>query len=332
MAEEFFIGAEPFLFKIRGGPVPQYYKDTNKHLQDLADVYGSGPRVDPNIHVAWRLYYHIVKLRDMLDDEIFRTNMRRLHTAPYEMFGVRGSLLLWKKLKEDAQGWDNADGPGSLKRIGDEARRQEREDREELYVSDGEIQPQRKEVAYSSGDEDGNSGHVDMGRRKTVVHVAIPMDPLGTNGLKDKGRSCVTRSKKASGRRSGTDTDEIDQTHPKKKPKFNGLLTSSDLKRFPPQEREKYLMSLPGKRKARTKCEYCEELDLNCFLPAATNAHPNPACIRCCARKRGCSARKAALWSAAPSSVLSQVHSRAHASDSEVDESQIASSSRSIRY
>ncbi len=179
--------------------------------------------------------------------------MRRLHTAPYEMFGVRGSLLLWKKLKEDAQGWDNADGPGSLKRIGDEARRQEREDREELYVSDGEIQPQRKEVAYSSGDEDGNSGHVDMGRRKTVVHVAIPMDPLGTNGLKDKGRSCVTRSKKASGRRSGTDTDEIDQTHPKKKPKFNGLLTSSDLKRFPPQEREKYLMSLPGKRKARTK-------------------------------------------------------------------------------
>ncbi len=66
MAEEFFIGAEPFLFKIRGGPVPQYYKDINKHLQDLADVYGSGPRVDPNIHVAWRLYYHIVKLRDML--------------------------------------------------------------------------------------------------------------------------------------------------------------------------------------------------------------------------------------------------------------------------
>ncbi|PBK62815.1 hypothetical protein ARMSODRAFT_1024576 [Armillaria solidipes] len=330
MAEEFFIGAEPFLFKIRGGPVPQYYKDTNKHLQDLADVYDRGPLVDRHIPAAWRLYYHIVKLRDMLDDEAFRTNMRRLHSAPYEMLGVRGSLLLWKKLKEDAQGWDNADGPGSLKRIGDEARRQEREDREELYVSDGEIQPQRKEVAYSSGDENGDLREVDMGRRKIVVHCVIPMDPLKTKGSKDKGPSSVTRSKRASGRRSGTDTDEIDETHPKKKPKFNDLLTSHDLKRLPPQEREKYLMSLPGKRKARTRCENCEELGLNCFLPATTNAHRNPACIQCWARKRGCSARKAVSRSAAPSSsILSQVHSRAHASDSEVDKSQIASSSGS---
>ncbi|KAK0222946.1 hypothetical protein EDD85DRAFT_941278, partial [Armillaria nabsnona] len=259
MAKEFFIGAEPFLFKICGGPVPQYYKDTNKYLQDLADAYDSGPRVDPNIHVAWRLYYHIVKLRDMLDDEIFRTNMRRLHSAPYEMFGVRGSLLLWRKLKEDAKRWDDADGRGSLKRIGDKARRQERED-EELYVSDEEVQLRRKEVTtYISEDEDGNLGDVDIRRRETVVRRVIPMDPLEMNGSKDKGPSCVTRSKRASKQRSGSDADEIDEAHPKKKPKLNCHLTSQDLRRLPPPEREKYLMSVLGKRKARTRCERCEE-------------------------------------------------------------------------
>ncbi|KAK0214182.1 hypothetical protein IW262DRAFT_304057 [Armillaria fumosa] len=327
MAEEFFIGAEPFLFKIRGGPVPQYYKDTNKHLQDLAEVYDRGPLADPNIHVAWRLYYHIVKLREMLDDEVFCTNMRRLHSAPYEMLGVRGSILLWKKLKEDARGWENADGPGSLKRIGDEARRQERED-EKLYVSDGEVQQQRRELAYISGDEDGDLGDVDMGRRKTVVYRVIPMDPLETNGSKDKEPSCVTRSKRASGTRPGSDAGEIDEVHPKKKHKLNGHLTSQDWKRLPLPEREKYLMSLPGKWKARTRCENCKKLDLNGFLPAATDALPNPACIQCRARYRGCSARKTTSRSAtSSSSVLSQVHPRAHTSDSEVDESQIASSS-----
>ncbi|KAK0193271.1 hypothetical protein F5146DRAFT_1029852 [Armillaria mellea] len=252
--------------------------------------------------------------------------MHRLHSAPYEMFGVRGSLLLWNKLKEDARGWDNADGPGSLKRIGDEARRQERED-EELYVSDGEVQQQRREVAYSSEDEDGDLGDIDMGRRKIVVHGVIPMDPLEMHGSKDKEPSCVTRSKRASVGRSGTDTDEIDEAHPKKKPKFNGLrvLTSRDLKRLPPSEREKYLMSRPGKWKARTRCKNCEELDLNCFLPAATDAYPNPACIQCRARSRGCSARKATSRSAAPcSSNPSQVHSQAPTSDLEVDESQVA--------
>ncbi|KAK0472000.1 hypothetical protein IW261DRAFT_1597010 [Armillaria novae-zelandiae] len=321
MAGHFFIGAEPFLFKIRGGPVPQYYKHTNKHLQDLADVYDRGPLADTNIHVAWRLYYHIVKLREMLDNEVFRANMRRLHSAPYEMLGVRGSLLLWNRLKEDARGWDNADGPGSLKKIRDEARRQERED-EELYLSNGEVQKQRREVAYISGDEDGDLGDVDEDRRKTIVRRVIPMDPVETNGSKDKEPACVTRSKRALGRKPGSDADEIHEAHPKKKHKWKGHFTSQDLKRLPPPEREKYLMSLPGKRKARTRCENCEELDLNCFLPTATKGRPNPACIQCRARCRGCSARKATSRStASSSSIPSQVHSRAHTSGSEVDES-----------
>lgn len=326
MAENFFIGAEPFLFKIRGGPVPQYYRDTNKHLQELAEVYDGGPLADPNIHVAWQLYYHIIKLREMLDDEVFCTNMRRLHNAPYEMLSVRGSVLLWKKLKEAAQGWDNADGPGSLKRICDEARRQERED-EGLYVSDGEVQQQRNEVVYISGDEDGDFGDAGMSRRKTNVYHVIPMDPLEMNGSKDKGPSlCITHSRRASGRRPGSDADEIDEAHPKKR-KLKCHLTPQDWKRLPLPEREKYLMSLPGKRKARTRCENCEKLDLNCFLPAATDALPNPACIQCRARYRGCSARKITSRPATSySSVSSQVHSRAHTSDSEIDGSQIASS------
>ncbi|SJK99529.1 uncharacterized protein ARMOST_02834 [Armillaria ostoyae] len=251
-AAEFFLGAEPLLFKIRGGPVPPYYQDTNKHLQDLADVYAHGPRADPHIHAAWRIYYHIVQLRDMLDDEAFRTHMRQFHSAPYEMLGVRGSVLLWRKLKEDAKRWDNADGPGSLKKIGDDARRQEREDGD-LYVSDEEIQPQRKDVTYLSGDEAEDAKDVDTGGRKTVVRRVIPMDPMETNGSKDKGRSRVTRSKRALGKRSGADVHEIDEARPKKK--LRGHLSYRDVRLLSLPEREKYLMSILDKSKARTRLQ-----------------------------------------------------------------------------
>ncbi|KAK0470273.1 uncharacterized protein EV420DRAFT_102491 [Desarmillaria tabescens] len=330
MADEFFIGVEPFLFKICGGPVPQYYENTNKRLQDLANVYAGGPRADPHIHAAWRLYYHVVKLRDMLDDEDFRTRMRLLHSAPYEMLDVRGSVLRWRKLKEDAKRWNNADGPGSLKRIGDEARRQEQEEGD-LYASDEDVQLQRKEDAYVSGDEDDNVGDVDMGGRKTARAAprrAIPLDPLdSTKGSDDKGLSRATRSR---GKRPRTEAPEIDKAHPKKKPYLNGRLTSQDVKRLPPLEREKYLMSLPGLSKSRTRCERCEEFNLTCFFPAVTSANPNPACIQCRSRCRGCSARKAGSSSAAPSSsTSSQAQSRADTPESEVEleEGQTASSS-----
>ncbi|KAK0214080.1 hypothetical protein IW262DRAFT_296464 [Armillaria fumosa] len=314
-ATEFFLGAEPLLFKIRGGPVPPYYQEINKHLQDLADVYARGPRTDPHIRAAWRVYYHIVQLRDMLDDDAFRIRMRQLHSAPYQMLGVRGSVLLWRKLKEDAKRWDNADGPGSLKKIGDEARRQEREDRD-LYISDEEIQPQRKEVAYVSEDEDEDAKDVDTKRRKNGVRRVIPMVHIEVNGSKDKGPSRITRSMRASKRRPGADVYEHVESHPKKKLRDN--LSNHDVRRLALPEREKYLMSTLDKSEARTRCKSCSDLDIDCFLPTATKEHPNPACIQCRARRKGCSARIAASPSAASSSsISSQAQSREQTSECE---------------
>ncbi|KAK0204405.1 hypothetical protein DFS33DRAFT_1319843 [Desarmillaria ectypa] len=202
----------------------------------------------------------------------------------------------------EQRGWNNVDGPGSLKSIGDEARRQEREEGD-MYVSNEEVQLQRKEVAYVSGDEDEDAGNVDMGRRKAAApRRAIPTDPLETKGSEDEGPSYVTRSRAALGKRSRTDVPEIDKAHPKKRPYLNDRLTSRDLKQFSLSEREKYFMSLPGMSKARTRCERCEELDIACFFPAATYANPNPACIQCRSRHKACPARETASSSAARSS------------------------------
>ncbi|KAK0193366.1 hypothetical protein F5146DRAFT_997975 [Armillaria mellea] len=237
-AAEFFLGAEPLLFKIRGGPVPPYYQETNKHLQDLADVYANGPRADPHIDAAWRIYYHIVRLRDMLDNETFRTHMRQLHSAPYEMLGVRGSVLLWRKLKEDAKRWDNADGPGSLKKIGDDARRQEREDRDLVKMSSMSLGTKMKIRRMSI-----------RGEERIASAAVIPMDPI-ENGSKDKGPSRITRSKRASGKRLGADVHGHDEAHPKKKLRD---LSYHDMRRLTLPEREKYLMSTLNKTKARTR-------------------------------------------------------------------------------
>ncbi|KAK0494039.1 hypothetical protein EDD18DRAFT_1177235, partial [Armillaria luteobubalina] len=241
--------------------------------------------------------------------------MRQLHSAPYQMLGVRGSVLLWRKLKEDAKRWDSADGPGSLKKIGDEARRQEREDRD-LYVSDEEIQPQRKEVAYVSEDEDEDAKDVDIGRGKNVVRRVIPMVHIEVKGSKGpgKGPSHITRSKRVSKKRPGADVYEHDESQPKKKLRDN--LSSHDVRRLTLLEREKHLMSILDKSEARTRCKSCSDLDINCFSPTATKGHPNPACIQCRTRRVGCSARRAVSPSAASSSSTpSQVQSRAQTSE-----------------
>ncbi|KAK0472099.1 hypothetical protein IW261DRAFT_825986 [Armillaria novae-zelandiae] len=228
--------------------------------------------------------------------------MRQLHSAPYQMLGVRGSVLLWRKLKEDAKRWDNAGGPGSLKKIGDEARRQEREDRD-LYVSDEEIQPRRKEVIYVSEDENEDAKDVDTGRRKNGIRHVIPMVHIEVKGSKDKGPSRIIRSKRASRKRSGANVHEHDEAHPKKK--LCDSLSGHDVRLLALPEREKYFMSVLDKSEARARCKACSDLDIDCFSPIPTKGNPNPACIQCRARRTGCSARRAASPSAASSSSIS---------------------------
>lgn len=151
--QPFFVGKQPFLFKIKGGPKPPDLEVTNKDLNRLAEIYTRGP--DNTQEATWRRYRHYEELSDIMvcwmflttDQEVLSLGLLQLQDAllpkirlfyqpPYGMYSVNGSLKSWKSLCDKAKNWKKKVGHGSLTQLRNAAIAEEEIDGQP-YVSDG---------------------------------------------------------------------------------------------------------------------------------------------------------------------------------------------------
>lgn len=130
--QAFFVGRQPFLFKIKGGPEPPDLALINKGLNRLAEVYTRGP--DDTQEATWRKYRHYKELSDIMD--VLMPKIMLFYHPPYGMYSVDGSLNIWKDLRDNAKKWKKDEGPGSLTQLRDAALAEEEIDGKP-YASDG---------------------------------------------------------------------------------------------------------------------------------------------------------------------------------------------------
>ncbi|KAK0472097.1 hypothetical protein IW261DRAFT_1666414 [Armillaria novae-zelandiae] len=130
--QSFFVGRQPFLFKIKGGPEPPDLAFINRGLNRLAEVYTRGP--DNTQEATWRKYRHYKELSDLMD--ILMPKIKLFYHPPYGMYNVDGSLKIWKSLRNNAKKWKKAEGPGSLTQLHDATLAEEEIDGQP-YASDG---------------------------------------------------------------------------------------------------------------------------------------------------------------------------------------------------
>ncbi|KAF9031497.1 hypothetical protein BDZ89DRAFT_1111785 [Hymenopellis radicata] len=126
---EFMLGVAPFLFKIKGGPMPPSFAVAQNSFAELVMVYQAGPQQKG--HVAYREYEFRKRLSEIMTDS-FMNNIAALSDMdPYQMFeAIPGSkgLQLFRELYLEAKRWRMDDGPGSLRQMKRDADRQAQDD------------------------------------------------------------------------------------------------------------------------------------------------------------------------------------------------------------
>ncbi|KAF9031495.1 hypothetical protein BDZ89DRAFT_1037449 [Hymenopellis radicata] len=115
---EFMIGVEPFLFKIKGGPMPPSFALMQNSFVELAAVYRAGP--EQQGQVAYREYNHYKRLSEITTDTFLQNVATLSSRKPLQMFGSTPNsqgMQLFRKLCSQAKRWRMDDGPGSLRQI-----------------------------------------------------------------------------------------------------------------------------------------------------------------------------------------------------------------------
>ncbi|SJK99509.1 uncharacterized protein ARMOST_02814 [Armillaria ostoyae] len=184
----FFVGSQPFLFKIKGGPKPPDLAVTNEDLTRLAEAYTRGP--DGTQEATWRKYRHCKQLSDIMD--VAAPKLQLISRPPYGMYNVEGSLKNWASLRKLTTSWKQTEGLGSLTQLREDALAEEKEDGQP-YISDGsrDNEPEKEEHVEGSilVSDDSESekeyrrrGRPQVERRENIEGPAPISDPEAESG------------------------------------------------------------------------------------------------------------------------------------------------------
>ncbi|KAF8989400.1 hypothetical protein BDZ89DRAFT_1173789, partial [Hymenopellis radicata] len=325
MADEgFSLGAPPFMFLVKGGPIPDFYASVQNTLRHVAKVYQAGP--EQKGHVAYRKYHFCVKLNELITEE-FRRQMNILAADPYQRFddpqpGSKGSIQRWQALRADSRKWRQEGGPGSLAQMKLDADAQAEKDGIFDRVSESPPpKPPPAIIDISSDESDDNLLRTFRRPRRVNVReqdkvIGSPPMKHSTNEQKRKRASSLTSLTSIASSQSHSPPhaeSSVDHTRralksapatSRRENKHPSTSSGHQRSHTPPADLSsgamrqldrpiRFKVMMKRERETLTPpCQKCKAAGVTCFVGVdakkrAKNHHP--ACIRCAAYFTGCS-------------------------------------------
>ncbi|KAF9031505.1 hypothetical protein BDZ89DRAFT_1238543, partial [Hymenopellis radicata] len=315
----FSLGAPPFIFLVKGGPIPDFYASVQNTLRHVAKVYQAGP--EQKGHVAYRKYHFCVKLNKLITEE-FRRQMNILAADPYQRFddpqpGSKGSIQRWQALRADSRKWRQAGGPGSLVQMKLDADAQAETDGIFDRVSVSPPPPEIIDISSDGSDDEllgafrgENVGEEDKiartppmkhstneqwskkrKRASSLTSIASSRSRSPPPAESSVNRSRYRKSTPAPSRRENK--HQASQSTSSRSDTPPAALNWSALRKLDVHSRLKLMMKVE-RETGTPACQNCKEAEETCFIDVKKrekNRHlqRHPACIRCAAWGLACS-------------------------------------------